>query len=159
MAVRSNATLRRSLIEGSYTVGVAVVGSTCTLEDMLVRNTGAAAGTGKAFGDGVVSFIDASDTAVFPSEVVLRRSLVRGNGRAGAASFASGLTIEDSVLSCNAFDIDLETVTIRETAYAAKLTSQGESQCGCGSLGGCVAQSSSLAPFAAPPKAPATPKE
>ena len=99
------ATLRHSAIDGSRVAGIAVVASEATIERTAVTNTLAHAVSG-LFGDGIA--VLSHQTTVARATVV--GAFVQGSQRAGIASFAGSVTVEASVLECNAVDLDGEPV-------------------------------------------------
>jgi hypothetical protein len=131
------ATIRRILVEDVQETGIIVYGGDAFIEDTLVRNaTPLPDGT---MGDGVSAIGD-----LYPSSVALSRLRVQGNERAGVATFGASVAIADSTLTCNGFDLNLESGLI---SGKGTFDNVGGNVCGCdGDLGDCKVLSANLEP-------------
>jgi len=138
--------VERCLLDGNRYGGFNVNSSEGTFIASISRGTHADAEA--LFGDGVG--VDTFEEA-FPGTLVVSRSILSGNARAGLTTFGSKLSVEGSMLTCNGFDIDAETRPIGAASLEPTIEDRGQNVCGCGATwGGCHAQSHSFAPSAPP---------
>ncbi|WP_437985179.1 right-handed parallel beta-helix repeat-containing protein [Sorangium sp. So ce117] len=92
---RTSVTVRASLVEQNHDVGVSVFGSDATIDATIVRTT--KADDNNAFGDGI---------AIQNGTATIQNASITDNARAGVANFGSDVTILDTILTCNAFDLN-----------------------------------------------------
>ena len=119
---RSTATVVSSLIENSGDAGILVGGADATVDSVVVRET-AGDGTG-SFGDGVLVTSDLGATTLN-----LRGSAIENSVRAGLSTFSGHVTLADTTLSCQAFDIASE--TIPGSVLEPIVENLGGNACGC----------------------------
>jgi hypothetical protein len=137
---QATASVRYSAVERSADAGIAVVASQAVVEDTAVRDTRAAA-SGK-FGDGVLVLSHQATVA----GASIARSLIAGSERAGVANFAGLVTLDGSVLECNAIHLDGENEG-SETANGSFHFEPGATNaCRCEVEVTCMVQTASLAP-------------
>ncbi|WP_437985178.1 right-handed parallel beta-helix repeat-containing protein [Sorangium sp. So ce117] len=96
---RASMTVRASLVEQNHEVGVTVNGSDARIEATIVRTT--KAGDNNIFGDGI---------AIVNGTATIQNATITDNARAGVANFGSKVTILATVLTCNGFELNGETV-------------------------------------------------
>ncbi|WP_437501078.1 right-handed parallel beta-helix repeat-containing protein [Sorangium sp. So ce1099] len=94
---RADVTVCACLVEQNHEVGIAVVRSTATIGATVVRTT--MARTNNAFGDGVT---------VVSGTTTIQSTAISDNARAGVANFGSKVTVLDTLLTCNAFELNGE---------------------------------------------------
>ncbi|CAN92891.1 putative cell surface protein [Sorangium cellulosum So ce56] len=97
---RTNANIDTCVIEQNHEIGIFVGNSDVTIDTTLVQTTKAR--HDEKFGDGVV--ILGASTATIQS------STITDNDRAGVANFGSKVQILDTILTCNGFDLNGETL-------------------------------------------------
>jgi hypothetical protein len=133
---RGVAKVRGCLVEHSFDVGIMVQGSDATVEDTTVRDTQPIQAD-QLFGDGIdVDLVDGTSASI-----VLHRVHIEQSARAGVANFSSLVQLGDSTLSCNAIDLDGESLTAQ-----FEFQDLGGNGCGCEAPTGCKVLTSSLAP-------------
>jgi len=141
--MRANITLRASLLEQNYTLGVLVSGSDATIENTVVRNTVPQASNG-LFGDGIVIFADS-----YPASALISSCLIEASARVGVTVFGGHASLATTTLECNSIDLNHESFA----GAAGLLDDLGDNRCGCGSASTvCKAVSAGLGP--PPPVAP-----
>lgn len=90
------------------------------------------------FGDGLA--------AAFGGRLTVTSSVIRGSARAAFSTFGSELSIRQTLLSCNAFDVDIE----RDGPTASTVNDGADNACGCLAArrpwGSCKAVSGGLEP-------------
>lgn len=125
----SDGSIVRTVIDGAHGGGIAVAGAAVTMTDVIVRNISEQANVGD-FGDGIgvstvipLPFVPDD----LPTSASILRATVEGSPRAGVASFAADVSISDSLLSCNAIDLDGEVIDDR----AFSLENLGGNVCAC----------------------------
>lgn len=120
----ADATVKRALVEGAHEAGVYVGAATATLDDVTVRGT---LEDSAGLGDGILVAAAIYGGDIHAADVSIRSSHVSGSPRAGVSAFASRVTLEDTVLACNAIQLD------GETAFggAYELVDLGGNRCGC----------------------------
>jgi hypothetical protein len=129
--------IRDSLVERCYELGIFVVSSEVELASTRIDSIAARPSDG-LFGDGLSLW-----STTTPARVVVEESEVAHAGRAGIASFGGLVEMRDTVLECNAIDLDAEVFADLQ----AEFVDRGANVCGCsGATRACVAQSSGLAP-------------
>jgi hypothetical protein len=134
---RANAAVRGSSFERNQTFGVVVTDSDLVLDATQVIDTKARETDG-AYGDGMEVGI-----VTGPASATVTASRFHGSARAAIASFGGTVSIGDTTLSCNAIDLDGETIG----ATAFELVDRGGTVCGCGDRAAkCKVLSSRLAP-------------
>lgn len=148
-------TLRAVRIERTRATGVFAFGATLVVEGSLIIDT--AADPRGGYGDGIAvhpGYPVEGATGVVPSVATIKATIVRGSARAGVSVFASTLALESSLLTCNAFDLDVERAYTGPGLSAGEgsfdVADRGGNACGCGDLRACKAVSSSLAPLPPP---------
>ncbi|WP_437801821.1 right-handed parallel beta-helix repeat-containing protein [Sorangium sp. So ce693] len=97
---RANVTIDTCVIDQNHEIGVYVGNSDVTFDTSLVRATEAR--HDEKFGDGVVILGDSTAT--------IQNSTITDNDRAGVANFGSKVKILDTILTCNGFDLNGETL-------------------------------------------------
>jgi hypothetical protein len=128
--------LRSSLLERSVESAVTVVGAaTAEIDTSVLR---ASAANNEFFGDGLVVWsYDGASTAS------LSRSRIEDSDRAAVSNFGANVSLESSLFTCQAFDLDVETWN----GVAAVFRDLGGVFCGCpGATTACHAQSHQLEP-------------
>jgi hypothetical protein len=137
----ASGTVNRVVVENCQAAGFGVAGADVVASNLIVRNTLPQA-MNDEFGDGIVvsSFLILIPDIV-PTTLELTRATVAENARAGIATFGATVSMLDTLVDCNAIDLDGE--PIKETPYV--LNDLGNNQCPCGG-GGCRVLSSGLAP-------------
>lgn len=153
--VAAHGSIVDTLVARSRYVGVAIVGSTVTAERLLVRDVAAQTADGK-FGDGIaVTTLAASNGDLLPASFTTTDVTVTGAARASLSLFGASLVVENALLACSAFPLEVSedyTGRTKEPRPFA-LDARGESHCGCGATWeDCRAQSSGLEPVTLPQK-------
>lgn len=145
--------VRRTVVLRNHAAGVAIGGSSASIEDSVVRDTEAAS---DGFGDGIIvgSALSLDGTAVDAS-ASLTRVLIEKNARSGAVVAAASLTIRDASLRCNALDLEVSSrIGARGWAFdvekAFTLNDGGGVVCGCSTIARCSARTTELRTVAAP---------
>jgi hypothetical protein len=134
---RSVVTLRSSIVERSYEVGLLVRDSDLTVIDSIVRDTAVSANHG-ALGDAIYA-----QTNDAPATVVVEGSRLERSQRAGIASFGAGVTVKTSTLECIPIPLNGED----SRANHFRFEDQGGNTCGCGGeRKGCIVLTSKLVP-------------
>lgn len=119
---RSTASIASTLVENSRDAGLVVGGADATADGLVVRET---TGDGtESFGDGILVTSDLGATTLD-----LRRSSVENSARAGLSNFSGHITLQDTTLSCQAFDIASE--ELPGTGLEPILENLGGNACGC----------------------------
>jgi hypothetical protein len=132
----SSAVISTTLVEQSHTAGIMVVDSSAEILSSVVRDT--APDESQNFGDGiaVLSLRGLAETAVSESRVI-------ESDRVGLSVFGATVSLERTLLLCQAIDVAVESVL----AFESSLTNGGDTWCGCpGPVGDCKLLSSDLAP-------------
>ncbi|HTN84441.1 MAG TPA: right-handed parallel beta-helix repeat-containing protein, partial [Sorangium sp.] len=133
---RSSFVLRSSLVEESVESGLAIFGSTATLEDTIVRGTRSS--SAGLLGNGVTIVKDAED-----AEATLTGVRIEASEGAAVASFGAAVALERSTMECNFIDLNVET----ELGAQGEIADRGQNRCGCeGTSIPCRAKSEGLAP-------------
>ena len=128
--------LRSSLVEQSKEAGVAVLESAATIDACVIRDTQPSPGWGAGEGVIVASIPDAAS-------VTITRTLIDRSALAAVASWGAHAAIGESTMSCQAFDLDAETLE----GVAAVFEDLGGNLCGCPEpTASCQAVSAGLAP-------------
>ena len=136
-AARASATVRGSLVEQNYDVGLLVMGSDATVEATVVRATQPAVADG-FFGDGV-SVVSHQGLASAALSVVL----IDESARAGVASFGGMVSLHSVVVRCAAFALNGETYDGHDFDFE----DGGGNACGCPQADGiCKSVSAGLEP-------------
>jgi len=91
-----------------------------------------------SFGDGIVALSLAAGRAT----MLIDKSRVDGNARAGIANFGGDARLGATLLSCNAFDLEGEQVEGQSFSFERVDTNL----CGCDHLGDCQVLSDGIAP-------------
>ncbi|RLB48893.1 MAG: hypothetical protein DRI90_25020 [Deltaproteobacteria bacterium] len=139
----ASGTVRRVVVEDCRAAGFAVAGGDVVATDLVVRDTGPQA-SNNDFGDGLVLssyLVLVSD--IVPTSLQLHRSSISNNARAGVGTFGATVSLQDSLVECNAINLvgeanDGDTFTLDDL---------GGNQCGCGGVDpGCHVLSSGLLP-------------
>jgi len=134
--------LRRSLVEDSQAIAVYVIDSNATIDSTLIRGTRGTS-TGQ-FGDGL-----SVRTILLEAALTVTRSLLRDNARAGLSLFGGAVSLGESRLACNGFEINLES-SLSPDRKPSSLADAGFNACGCATTAVCRAQSANLAPIPSP---------
>jgi hypothetical protein len=113
-------------------------GSMLTLDHTLVRDTAVSA-VDQLHGDGVV--------VVSGSSALVIHSAIMNNARAGIAAFAALVSLSDTELSCNGFDLAGELYE----GVSSTFEDGGNNRCGCPADDVCKLVSAGLTPPAAQP--------
>jgi len=151
-STRSNVTVLESLFARTRVAGIDVGGADGRIEDTEVRDTMAQV-KGKIFGDGiaVTAFGEEAKGTLQQANVAVRRTVVRRSARAAANVAAAELTVSDSLLLCNGFDLEVDRSYggTGATLFADfTLHDDGGNYCGCGgAIAICRANQSHLAPL------------
>jgi len=133
----ADVTLRRSLVEQSYGVGVFMRGGSMTVEATTVRQTLAQLFDG-IDGDGIAAAHDDAPTVLSLADVH-----VEDSARAGVASFGADILLRATRIACATFELDGEEIYGR--AYSFE--DQGGNNCGCPMADAdCAVVSSGLVP-------------
>ena len=134
--IAGSAVITASQIESSVDFGVAVMGSTATIDSSLIMNT--APGQDGFYGDGVVVF-----STLAPASANVLSTRVDQSGRAGLASFGAHASLGNNVFVCQAFDLNGEEYQGVVNAF----DNLGNNGCGCPDpTKKCAAKSANLAP-------------
>jgi hypothetical protein len=134
--LRVDASLRFSVIEDNFVLGVGVVGSHLVIEGVRIEGTKARKSDGN-YGDGITAVAEDVEAAI-----EMKRSLVKGSARAGLSNFGGTVRIEDSSFECNLIDLNGEEAGGHEFIF----DSRGTNKCGCEENVQCRAVSETLAP-------------
>ena len=139
----SQATISHSLVEGSHEAGIYVVGSNAVIEDSVIRDSKAQAGTG-LFGDGVIAAVMKTLVGgVHDASLRLDRCLIEGSTRAAVATFGALIELGGTQLECNTIAMNGEVIADQPF----QLTDLGGNICGCdGQQTDCKVLSSGLWP-------------
>ncbi|HZO12876.1 MAG TPA: right-handed parallel beta-helix repeat-containing protein, partial [Polyangiaceae bacterium] len=130
-----------SVIAQNYESGVIVVASSATLSGIVVRETLASAYDG-TLGDGVVVVTESP----LAGAATVTSSRIENNERAGLASFAGDVGLGQTVLSCNAFDLNGEL----KGGEPFRFENLGGNVCGCAGPIDCAVRTSGLTPPSQP---------
>jgi hypothetical protein len=137
--VPSNGTISDTLIEHTQQSGVAVIGSSATFVDVVVRDS-MPDGNG-FFGDGLLASGAFWDDVLVPTDVHVQSSRIEGNTRAGILAFATDVALQDSHMECNAIHLNGE--SFEDIGF--NIRDLGGNTCGCaGANGPCKVLSSNL---------------
>ncbi|MGZ5966789.1 MAG: hypothetical protein ACXWP4_03900, partial [Polyangiales bacterium] len=134
--------LRDSTILRSVEAGVSVFDASATLERVSVVAT--AARPDGLFGDGIFVHGTAGDGFHLVS------SHVDKSARASMSAFGGAASLAGSMLTCSAFDIDIEPLGDAQPA----VEDAGGNLCGCDSMTSCHAQGANLGPVDRMPPPP-----
>jgi hypothetical protein len=125
-----------STISNSVDVGLCIIDAQATVDN--TRVFGVAARPDGQYGDGVTLW-----NRDVGATIAVSRMYIEGAARAGIANFSGAIDLVDTVLECNAIDINGETVTATSFSY----NDAGGNVCGCGDQSQeCRILSSMLAP-------------
>jgi hypothetical protein len=135
--VRSTATIDDSAFMNNADVGLVVNAADLALSSTLIAETKESPNEFPK-GDGLsLSTLAGSNTTTVTG------CLLRDNARAGISVFSAPVTLTDSQLKCNAFDLNAEELN----AGPAEITDGGGNECGCGEeIATCKAVSAGLEP-------------
>ena len=114
------------IIEDAHTVGLAALGSSLMVDNLITRRIMPEVLTGD-FGDGVIASEWIFIEELFPTDVALNRTTVESAPRAGIVAFAATVTVANSALECNAIQLDKERYLDKEPM----LDNLGGNVCGC----------------------------
>jgi hypothetical protein len=144
--LRGTLYVRRCVIERNSETGIYVLGSDATVEHTVVRATLARPDDGTV-GDGIGIESHAANVA----SLALSSSLLTANARAGVSVFGGQLSLERTLVTCDAFEIDIESWPKGEGGRGPSIEDLGGNLCGCGAKKGeCRANSAGLEPAPAP---------
>lgn len=115
--VSSTLTLSDSSVEDCEGFGVLVVGSEAELRHVSVTGVGPNLAT-DAFGDGVTVVTAAGIDPSLDATAHLDGVLIGDNARAGIASFGGAVTMSDVYLTCNAIQLNGETLSESRADFA-----------------------------------------
>jgi len=133
----THGTIRASLVEDNFEIGIGVLAADATIDGTLVRGTKARPTDG-ALGDGIVTM-----TYGAASRLYLTGSRIETSARAGLTSFAGKTDVGSTVFECNPIDLDGEPVG----ADAFSFADLGANVCGCaGETVACKVLSANLQP-------------
>ncbi|MGK3959011.1 hypothetical protein WMF38_38895 [Sorangium sp. So ce118] len=133
---RSTLVIRSSLVEESVESGLAIFGSTATLEDTIIRDTRSS--SAELLGNGITIVKDMDD-----AEATLTGVRIEASEGAAVASFGAAVALERSTMECNFIDLNVET----ELGVQGEIADRGQNRCGCeGASIPCRAKSERLAP-------------
>jgi hypothetical protein len=127
---RGIVTVRESLIDDGYDVGVIVSNAELTLTASLLRGVRARASDG-LFGDGLVvtDAVEAQQSALTPEGTArVERSWIARNDRAGIASFGGEVALTTTVVDCNGLSLN----GAKQQGRPFEFQDLGANQCGCG---------------------------
>lgn len=126
----SSGTVARVVVEDCQAGGFGVAGATVVATDLIVADTAPQAYDSN-FGDGIVvsSFLILIPDIV-PTSLELTRGTVRGNARAGIGSFGASVAVGESLLDCNAIQLDGEEIQ----GEAFQFEDRGGNVCLCGDM-------------------------
>jgi hypothetical protein len=144
-SARANATVRGSLVEDAYEVGLIVGGSDAVLEGVAVRRT-ITSTVDASFGDGIaVADAFVTNTGIpGVANATLSAVVSEDNARSGLGNWGGSVTLGTTALRCNGFELDGE---IGVSMAPFDFENAGGNGCGCpDATGECVAQSQGLAP-------------
>jgi len=139
------ATIDGCLVEGSGDAGIAVGGATADIMHTVVRDTRGADGL---FGDGVMTYgivylTGDEVTSEIPTLARIASSHIDGAARAGVSSFATTVSLEDTLVACSAFALNGE--PFRSLTFS--FTDEGNNRCGCDRVvDSCTVLSNGLTP-------------
>jgi hypothetical protein len=135
----------RCLVERSGDAGIAVGGATVDILRTVVRDTRGADGL---FGDGVMTYgivylTGDEVTSEIPTLARIASSHIDGAARAGVSSFATTVSLEDTLVACSAFALNGE--PFRSLTFS--FTDEGNNRCGCDRVvDSCTVLSNGLTP-------------
>jgi hypothetical protein len=125
-----------SVVTRSGDAAILVYGATLTLTNSELSDSIPQPGV-LPFGDGLAIL-----AVNGPAVADVSDALIRNNARAGVSVFSSSLTLRDTRMECNAFDLDAESLTTPPTVVDA-----GGNVCGCnGAAEACKAVSTGIGP-------------
>ncbi|MDI3287477.1 right-handed parallel beta-helix repeat-containing protein [Polyangium sp. 15x6] len=139
---RASAGVHASIIRSNHEVGICVINSDATIESTLVDGT--LPNANGALGDGIAVFSAPDDEwGSLPPSVVITKTQLENNARAGVANFGGSIQLVSSELACHAFDLNGED----SAGYTWSFDGSHDNQCGCPEpTGPCGAKSSGLEP-------------
>ena len=138
-------TARRCSITDNHAAGVSIFGGEIIVEQTRVSHTSPNVGL---YGDGVLVY----NYRGAPSSGRVTQSIVADNERAGVAAFGTVVSLAETMLRCNAVDLNGEHTY--DTPF--DLVDEGANACGCDAPEMCRAASAALEP-PEPPDAPEAP--
>ena len=139
--VTASGHVSQTVIENVHAAAFAVAGGVVTASDIQVEE--ALAQPSGDFGDGIiVSSYLLLIPGIYPSSLEIARATVRGSARAGIASFGADIFVGESLLDCNAIQLDGESVEGADYSFE----DGGGNVCRCGSEEICKVLSSGLEP-------------
>jgi hypothetical protein len=134
--------IRDSLVRNVFIGGIANGGGVLEVHGTRVEGARAEPGLG-VFGDGIVGF-PASGTQ--PVTVIDSSELI-DNDRAGVSVFGADVTVSNTTMACNGFDLNRQDFL----AFEANLVDAGGNRCGCGEDVACKVTDQELVPPALDP--------
>jgi len=145
VSVPAKLTARRCLVTDNHAAGVSIFGGEIVVEQSRISHTSPNVGL---YGDGVLVYNYRSA----PSSGRVSQSIVADNERAGVAAFGTVVSLAETMLRCNAVDLN------GEPSFDSPfdLVDEGANACGCDAPIACRAASASLEP-PDPPDAPEPP--
>lgn len=128
-------TVRRCLVQDNHVAGVSLFGGQVLVEASRIERTAPSIGL---FGDGVLVY----NYRGAPSSGQVDGSIISDNARVGVAAFGASVSLGDSLLRCNAVDLNGE----QTFDNAFDLVDEGHNACGCDTPVQCQAATGALAP-------------
>jgi hypothetical protein len=124
----ASADMTHVVVDGAHAGGIVVGGGDLIVSDALVRSIHKQPNVDD-FGDG----IGAAASIVWlpgyiPTTLSLTRATIEGVPRAGVSNFGASISIRDTLLECNAIDLDGE--VFEDEPF--RFDNQGNNDCGCG---------------------------
>jgi hypothetical protein len=143
-AVRGEAHISRSLVEGAHVAGIFMAGADVVVENTILRGTLPRQLDG-LWGDGIVG-VPMPGPTYQPSTVELRNSIVEDNNRAGISAWGGSTDIASTWLACNPIDISGTPYEFTDSA-PAEVRDLGGNSCLCGdTVHDCKVVSGTLSP-------------
>jgi hypothetical protein len=125
--IRASAEMTHVVVDGAHAGGIVVGGADLTLSDAVVRNIQKQPNVND-FGDG----IGAAATIVWlpgylPTTLTLTRATIESVPRAGISNFGATVSLRDTLLECNAIQLDGEPIEGNPFHFS----DEGNNDCGC----------------------------